>query len=315
MNILMPLINFFKKYKKWIQFGVSLVLVSYLFSTIDVSLFWNTLKTLHGEIFVIGSAMILPGIFLSAFRWTKILKVLGYSLSPLLAFFIYWKASFYSQFLPTSFGGDGYRFWYLSQKYTWPAKDILRSLLFERGIGIFALAMVYVFFFSVLYFFLPIFSSLILFPVFLSLFFACIGLLLIITFSSFFLRIFSFFPKIHSFLSIFLSFPLSSFLFSLSLALCFHGMVIIAYMLYFLAFDITVSWYIVALWVGFSSFVTMLPLSLNGMGLTESLFVFFFHLFYPDLLTETLLSIIFMGRISSIFWTGIGGLVHIPSYH
>lgn len=83
------------------------------------------------------------GFGLSALRWRAVLRDLG--LNEPLSRLLYWNllAFFWSQFLPTTVGGDGYRVLRLLRRYPERKADALTSVFLDRLYGYLALLSVH----------------------------------------------------------------------------------------------------------------------------------------------------------------------------
>ena len=117
---------------------VSLGLLTYLFSKIDVRSVGEALRNLHGGYFVLALVGFLSLQLVGILRWRIMARVQGYghAFRELAAF--YFAGLFFNLFLPTSIGGDLGRCYYLAGSRS----DILRAMttvLADRVSGMIAL--------------------------------------------------------------------------------------------------------------------------------------------------------------------------------
>jgi uncharacterized protein (TIRG00374 family) len=95
----------------FIQAGVSIALISYLFAKIDFASSISTLRNAAPSLLLASLAQLAILPLLGAWRWQVILRALGSELrfGPALRFV--WIGIFFSQALPGSVGGDVVRIW------------------------------------------------------------------------------------------------------------------------------------------------------------------------------------------------------------
>ncbi len=75
----------------------------------------------------------------SVLRWALILDDLGLHVAHHQVWRLVLSGFFFNQFLPSTVGGDGYRFLWLARRFPNRQGDILSSLLLDRGYGFIAL--------------------------------------------------------------------------------------------------------------------------------------------------------------------------------
>jgi uncharacterized protein (TIRG00374 family) len=80
---------------------------------------------------------VLLQLFLASFRWKKIAKNLNSELSYLIILKIFWIGHFFSQFLPSSIGGDLVRIW-MTSKYKISTIKSISVTLCDRFFGFLA---------------------------------------------------------------------------------------------------------------------------------------------------------------------------------
>jgi len=127
--------------KKW--FIVRLIFSGGLLWLLISRLDWHRLfhLTLQAQwyllLFAIGGTAL--SLTLSVFRWRVILNDLGFKITNNRVWYLTLSGFFFNQFLPSTVGGDGYRFLWLSRRFPHRQGDIFTSLLLDRGYGFISL--------------------------------------------------------------------------------------------------------------------------------------------------------------------------------
>lgn len=117
-----------------VKIGLSVGLVWYAFSKIDLSSAWTTLMSIPAGVVLIAFALLFVQMFLAALRLVEILAHLGHahpfgrSLQTILV------GAFFSQTLISFVGGDTMRIWRLIREHI-PAASATKSVLFDRIAG------------------------------------------------------------------------------------------------------------------------------------------------------------------------------------
>jgi glycosyltransferase 2 family protein len=121
-----------------LKIAVSVGLYAYIFSKIDVGHLWSILKEANIFYFVAGIAIYFLIQGLSAYRWYLLLKPLGLTTPyrKLLSFYL--LGMFFNNFMPTGIGGDVFRVYYLN-KETRRLSRATASVFFDRDLGMAAL--------------------------------------------------------------------------------------------------------------------------------------------------------------------------------
>lgn len=122
--------------------GVSVTLIYYLIKLIDWNLVGNLARS--GVIYDLwlGPLILLIGIGVAAERWCLILAFFGITLRWIEAFRMYLIGSFYSVLLPGVLGGDVVRVAICRTKTGGAAATILASVGIERGLGLWGVTMI-----------------------------------------------------------------------------------------------------------------------------------------------------------------------------
>ena len=122
--------------KKTIKILLAIVLIVLLFRYIDIKEFLAKLKEVNSLLILVVFLLYVPSVFISSLKWHLILKgVYGLDLRFLYLVKIYFIGGFYNNFLPSTIGGDGYKFYVLNKNIKNQRKEIFSSIFLERGIG------------------------------------------------------------------------------------------------------------------------------------------------------------------------------------
>ncbi|MHB1346004.1 MAG: lysylphosphatidylglycerol synthase transmembrane domain-containing protein [Candidatus Humimicrobiaceae bacterium] len=138
--------NFYIKHKKLINTSlriiVSLGLIIYLVLTQfrDFRTIASTLKDISLPLIILSAATHIYGIWITAYRWQSLLKTQGVRLSILSLSASTLVGLFFNNFLPTSIGGDVYRAYDVTKKSDLPMSSSISILVVERLSGIIASA-------------------------------------------------------------------------------------------------------------------------------------------------------------------------------
>ncbi|MFW6233370.1 MAG: lysylphosphatidylglycerol synthase transmembrane domain-containing protein [Nanoarchaeota archaeon] len=284
--------KYWSKYKIFIKLIITLILFYLIIIRIDFSETFSYFKKIN--LLIIIPFILYPlGIYISTIKWKIGLnaKIKIYKL-----FKIYWISNFFSNFLPSTIGGDSYKLITL-KKYG--LKDIFKSVILDRGSGVFSLLLLLSIFGINLYFFFK--NN---FFIYVSLLFLLLVLLFII--------IFIFAPLEKTFLSkykIILKNNLNKLFILILLSLIFIFLGGIAFWSYFLMFDIHLNFYHLFLIYLMVQLISMLPISLNGWGLREYSFIYLVGLLGVP--PEISLAIALISRFAGLIASSFGGLIYL----
>jgi uncharacterized protein (TIRG00374 family) len=120
---------------------ISAVLIGYLLATANLGELFVMLKSWNAIYFLIG---VLLGVFVNvvfAYRWKTMLAVSGVKISLLTLVKFYFVGTFFNLFLPTALGGDVVRGYDLAM-HSGRKMGAVTSVLAERIVGFFALAFI-----------------------------------------------------------------------------------------------------------------------------------------------------------------------------
>ena len=251
---------------------VSVVVCLFLVQMADWHVFIQQLKTVHLNNILLALAFVFLCIFISGYKWYLLLRV-EKGIHFYDCFRWYYIGFFFNSFLPGSIGGDAFRIYYAGKKVG--ASKAVASVTVERlfaGIAlVFAtvLGLLYVNDIGSLYLHLLLFVGLIVFlycAIFVPYFQKKITKLFKGKTTSFFETVSTYKEEKGLLLKLFL--------FSLLFQLSF---VLVSDML-FRAFDVHVSILAQIGFVSLISILTMLPISIGGIGIREGAYVYLFAL-------------------------------------
>lgn len=123
---------------KAIRFVLSLGLIVYLLTLIDIDELRQRITNLYWAPLALGAALLACQSVFSAAKWRIILAADDHSVPVLRLLRIILIGNFFSLFLPTSFGGDAYRVYRIGRSQAGFHRSTA-SVLFDRGSGLFAL--------------------------------------------------------------------------------------------------------------------------------------------------------------------------------
>jgi glycosyltransferase 2 family protein len=258
----------------WLKICVSVALLGYLVTLIDLNHLWQQLLSLDVRYLVLAFVLLLAGIALSARKWQLILRSDRMLMGLPFLIKTYMIGGFISLFLPTSFGGDVYRVVAVRGVNQDLAKST-SSVLFDRLSGFFALvsicivgylalpgqpygALVFVFYVLGVAGFLILSSGT-------TIGFIDASKIEIVKKGVKILRSFQNYRKNPRMLA-----------WVLLLAFAFQFNIVVIIKTYTLALGIEVSFLVLLVIVPLVFLTEVLPISINGLGVRESAFAFFF---------------------------------------
>ena len=122
---------------------VTTVIIVLLLTNIDIREFIKEIDGISLDLILIIFIAFLVNNFLSAIRWKLILSSLGVNETLSKVFLIYFISFFWSSFLPSTIGGDGYRFFAMRKGRDETNAKIISSILLDRGIGLIGLLLLH----------------------------------------------------------------------------------------------------------------------------------------------------------------------------
>lgn len=128
----------------WLKICLSLGLLSYLFTLVDLDRLLDHLRNIDLRYLLVALLLLLAQIGISSFKWQLILRSDGVRMRLSFLIKTYMIGNFISLFLPTSFGGDIYRVLAVRGVNRDLAKST-SSVLFDRLSGVLALVSIGIF--------------------------------------------------------------------------------------------------------------------------------------------------------------------------
>jgi glycosyltransferase 2 family protein len=304
--------------KKWLKFALRLGCTVLLFAVLFKSFAWPTLLTtltrLDVAIVLIGLIVGVFGILVSSYQWKSLLngEQIHIDLAKLIN--LYFVGIAFNHFLPTGMGGDVVKAYYVSREGGSNATSA-SAVLMSRVTGLFGMFIVSI---SALLFWHTSFPREIVIPFLLLVLAACAAIAFAVFSVSILPRFFEgrwaqwpIFASIISFgnaLSVSIRRPRSMGTATLY-GVLFHIETCLNYYIYAVALHMHVplSFYLVA--IPFVTLVAFLPISINGFGLREGVFVYTFSIIH--ILPATSLLLAFLVDLQTLLFGIIGGGIYL----
>jgi len=121
-----------------VKVAITAALYAAVFYTIDLAKIWARLQTARLEWVALGVAAYAGGQWLSAWRWWLLLRPVNLAVPYLRMVAFYFIGMFFNIFLPTIVGGDAVKAILLARETGAPARATM-SVFMERNVGLFAL--------------------------------------------------------------------------------------------------------------------------------------------------------------------------------
>jgi glycosyltransferase 2 family protein len=292
---------------------ITLGLLYILFRKIDFS----TVKTSIAGAdyrYILVSLICWPiSILFVSVKWFVLLRSYGVSVAFQEVFDLYWIGTFFNNFLPSSIGGDSYKFVYLRNKQKDAQGKTLASIVIDRGIGLlvmFALALA---------FGLP-YLELLGLPNYINVL-LCAFLSLAVIVPMFIL----FWPKkirlpeparegwlkkLTGWVNILLAYDNNgAILISVAMSIAFYCTVVASFALLFAAFHQTISLPVYFFCISVVSIAEMFPFAINSIGIREGAGVFFFSLFGIN--ASITVTVYILSRLTNLFGSSTGGIRYL----
>ena len=282
---------------------VSICLLIWLFYQIDWQQIWHVFSHFKTVYLFTLFLLAIIGILLSVWKWSHLLKNLGHSLSFTYLLKIFWIGLFFNNFLPGRTGGDLYRAYGISQKTNNKMQATI-SVIIDRILNIVALSTI-----GLLGYWLSD-SKLTLEPNSLHLIFG-IGIGLILSLLTIYkLRHNPYFVVIKQSLGLFLRHP-SKLFFPLLLALVYQTIMILSHIVVFEGLGQQTELPYFFCFIPLTAFATLLPISINGIGIREGAFVISFA--QIGVASEYALALSLIITMTTMFVSALGGVFYAIS--
>ena len=307
-----------KSTKKWLKFAFRLGCTVLLFAVLFKSFAWSTLFTtltrLDVAIVLIGLIVGVFGVIVSSYQWKNLLNGEQIHIDLARLINLYFVGIAFNHFLPTGMGGDVVKAYYVSREGGSNATSA-SAVLMSRVTGLFGMFIVSI---SALLIWHTSFSRQIVIPFLLLILAVCTAIAFAVFSVSILPRFFKgrwaqwpIFASIISLgnaLSVSIRRPRSMGSATL-FGVLFHIETCLNYYIYAVALHMNVplSFYLVA--IPFVTLVAFLPISINGFGLRESVFVYAFSIIHIPTATSLLLA--FLVDLQTLLFGIIGGGIYL----
>jgi uncharacterized protein (TIRG00374 family) len=304
-------------YKTWIRLTIGIVLCAILLSYVD----WRETGALFSDIRFLPTAFALVtlwvGLAISALKWQLLMKALDISLPLGDLTRLYWIATFFQNYLPSSVGGDIARLTVMRRSRRLAA--IAASIFVERLTGfivLLCLALLALVARPEYFLVLDRQSSI---PWFL---FAgvCVAVVIFICYGRSLVdyavkvlpkrqptlhKVFEKLRKVVVFVSSY-STKKPSVAIALAISVPFYGSLVVFHYLLFVSLGLSVPFKEIIFIAPIIPLVSLLPISLNGIGVAEAAFVLFYM--QLGLSPEQALAAALMRRLLLLFFSLVGGI-------
>lgn len=304
------------KSKIILLFKIALIFLLFyiIFKKIKIDLFFNTFLSLDIKYAFLIMSLWPIGLLTSSFKWKLLLDEYGIRISHYAAFTIFWIASFFNNFLPSTIGGDSYKFIYMNKFSKNKKGQVVSSIVLDKVVGLLSLVSIVLFFslFYIHYFTQKLFTIIIFYCILLLFLVASIIFLL---FKRMQIPLHFRFEKINKIvkgINILFSFKNKKILFIcfvVSNLFIFIG--ILATYLGFKAFHYDISFVLLCFLMPLINLSGLIPFSINSLGIREGIGVYLFSFF--GVKPEVALSVLLINRILLILCSTTGGLKYLNS--
>ncbi len=280
--------------KFFIRLTVTLILVLYLFKKIDFSHVLNSFSLINPVVFFFASFLYIISSYISTLRWKIFLPYQNLSISKLFSFYLI--GAFFNNVLPGIIGGDVVKIFMIKDKTG--LKQALASVFMERYTGLAALLFIGFIFFCLFYIKLPQHMLIWSVPVsFAGLIVGSIFLLL--------LGKIKVFKGLHDYV---LSFNKKQIIPAFIFSIFVQFIVIISVYMIFIGLRLSISFFELAIFMPIIILISMLPISISGIGLREWCFILFFG---NSLGHSNVVAVSFLWFLSQVFASLIGGIEYL----
>jgi hypothetical protein len=121
---------------------ISLGLMGWLLSMVEWSAFFHSISNANPWLISLGVVFFITNLLLLILRWNVALTYFGIEESKGSLYRLNMIGTFFNNFLPSTVGGDGYKYLALSKKHPTKKKEILSSLVFDRASGFLTLFLI-----------------------------------------------------------------------------------------------------------------------------------------------------------------------------
>ncbi|MFQ6016346.1 MAG: YbhN family protein [Anaerolineae bacterium] len=253
--------------------GVSLGLIGVIFYRMDLSQFVGLMRGADARFLALATGLVVVGLVIGAYRWQRLLIALGISVPLRTLTASYFVGLFFNNFLPTSMGGDVVRIYDVARYSRQPSASAA-SVIAERALSSLAQGLIALLGLALGYDIAKRFVGEIaaLFAV------LCLILLALLFGDRWGHRLALLRGKVREALES-ISFCLRNRALSVwvvFVSLFFHGVIVLINYAIFEALGAHVSLVYCFLVIPVILFITLLPVSINGLGIREWAYIYFF---------------------------------------
>lgn len=287
------LANFYNDHKKVMKYSITIVLLGVLVYKIDVMKSFRYLSKVN-MLIIIPFLLYVPALMISTI---KLKMLLNKKINYWDLFKVYWISNFFSNFLPSTIAGDSYKLLYLRKKFG--VKETMSAIIGDRFSGLITLILIAC---GTSFFVLSKTNNHTVFLVPWTILLC----FLIISISSLIYK-----PKVKI-ISELREFLINInkklyYLFPISLFFILFG--VISLWIYYAMFGFTLNFFVVLGFYPIIQIISMLPISINGLGIREGILVFLFSTLGVP--AEISLTISIVSRIIMLIQTSFGGLIYL----
>jgi len=303
----------------FLRFAISTGILIFLFLRIDFKNFFHIIKTANLKILLFVFFLNLSVYFLAFLRWMITVKNLKIEIPWRILLESFCGGVFFNLFLPSTIGGDIVRIADLSLRFH-KAKEVTASVFLDRLSGylgleimlIFALILVYKLIFDRLIFFIALGFSALLFALLFVLFNNFLYTKLNRFLQRFNNRFFSNLAQIHNYIYYFKYQKIAAFN-SILISLFIQVIGVWGGFFTMLSFDklINIGYFFIL--VPLIGAITVLPISIGGLGVREATIVYFFSRL--NLSPDICLAVSLLGFAFNILISGLGGIYYALTLH
>jgi len=135
-----------------LRFSISFVLIAFLISRVNFHKVLGLLPSIEQHFVLIGLVWLLLDRVVMSYRWQILLRAKGIEINILSIVRLYFLASFWGTFLPSSVAPDVVKVYVASRKHNANTSDVLSSVVVDRLTGVFSLAILAFISFGLIFF-------------------------------------------------------------------------------------------------------------------------------------------------------------------
>ncbi|MCE5259352.1 MAG: flippase-like domain-containing protein [Chloroflexi bacterium] len=262
-----------------VRIGVTAVLLVIIAFTVDLSQVWQVVRQAKWLYLALAWLLYQLGILVRSFRWQELLRLNGIKIPFAKLIELYYVGTFFNNFLPTGFGGDVVKMVELSHAGT-DSELAVSTVLADRLIGLAMLLLMALLVLPFGFRLVPTSVILVLLAIILG-FAVGMGLLMSRSFIAYISR-WNLIgkqlarPKIASFLASFRNYHFRSLGKAWLASLLFNLLLIVVYILLGRAAGVDINPIYFFLFIPIISTLTVLPISVSGLGVREGSYVLLF---------------------------------------